>query len=84
MLKVNTMSAADHASHNAPQGSQSFSADISAKAVQAWGQTVAFLEASKKPNSKAGDLLATGFIVLTGVYSLAVLVTVGLRLGNYL
>lgn len=84
MLKVNTMSAADHVSHNAPQDSQSFPADVAARAALAWDRTVAFYEASKQPNSRAGDLLATGFIVLTGLYSMAVLVTVGLRLGNYL
>jgi len=68
------MSAADHASH-----------DVSnASAGSAWDQAVAFYEASKEPNSRAGDLLATGFIVLTGLYSLAVIVTAGLRLGNIL
>lgn len=82
--KVKTMSAADHVSQNAPHDSQPFPADIAARANHAWDQTVAFYEASKEPNSKASDLLATGFIVLTGLYSLAVLVSVGLRLSNQL
>lgn len=78
------MSAADHASHNAPQGSAPFSADLAGKALRAWERAAAFYVTSKQPNSRAGDLLATGFIVATGLYSLAVLVTAGLRLGNYI